>query len=159
MLSSRKQNIGDKKFEKYIGNMCCSKTPLNTLFILRLGLLTESASNRALKRSNASHLHILTINCKNHNVICYCVMYRLNNFHKTITIHSVWEKLLHLYTTNVTVEWLALLFFIQDVPGSKFGPGTGHPDSGFLKFLIYFKVQPGKCNDHFLPHSSKFVIH
>jgi transcriptional regulator CtsR len=154
MLSSRTRNIGDKQSEKYIRNMCCSKTPLNILFILWLCLLTEKDYNAASKRSNASYLHILKINCKNHNVICYCVMYRLNNLHKRITIHSVWEKLLHMYTVNIIVEWLALLLCIQDVSGSILGPGTGHSDFkvSYL-FKQFHQANAATTSFHILPNS------
>jgi hypothetical protein len=44
---------------------------------------------------------------------------------------------------NVTVELLALLLRIWEVPGSKLGPKTGYPDRFYVVFFCPSRQIPG----------------
>jgi hypothetical protein len=43
---------------------------------------------------------------------------------------------------NITVEWLALLLCIREVPGSNLGPETGYPEV-FCGFPLSFQANAG----------------
>jgi hypothetical protein len=46
-------------------------------------------------------------------------------------------------TSNIVVEWLTLLFHIQEVPGSNLVPETDYSEGIF----VFFSVPPGRCRD------------
>jgi hypothetical protein len=83
---------------------------------------------------------------------------------KTIILPVVSKERTYILGLIVMVEWLTLLLYIREVPGSNFSLETGYPHWGFSWFP---SVPPGECqdctlklgHDYFLPiYHSLFTV-
>lgn len=80
--------------------------------------------------------------------------------HQQHNIAAAEGSLCYLGSLDITVEWLASLFYIKEFPGSILGPETGCPDGDFT---LFFSVFLGRCQDstlshsHFIPHFFQFT--